>query len=66
MVFVVSPHPQSRNEYLPHTAVAKAHGIPARLPTVELTHHRNHDGVGGPDRKADARHAVNFGDVRAQ
>ena len=65
--FVAVAGLRAGQENLPHAgAVAQAHAVAAGVPAVEIAHHRHPAGIGRPHGAAQARHAVHFGQARAQ
>ena len=66
VVFVDRALAQIGQEQFPRAAVAQPHRMAPRVPAVEIAHHRDHQRVGRPHGKPRARHALGFGEVRAE
>ena len=67
LVFVGLSRLQARHKDFPDTAgVAQAHRMPAPVPDVEITDHRNPSGIRRPDRKTHAVDAVDLGHLGAE
>ena len=65
VVLVSRAFAQLGNKNLPDSAGAPPHGVPARVPVIEIADHRNRLGIRRPDGKAHPAHAVNVHQVRA-
>src|ERR1700730_5293219 len=64
---VASARANARDEQFPDArAVAKAHAVAARVPSVEVAAHRNAACVRGPDRKARAGYPLHRHGIRAE
>src|SRR5690606_12962170 len=67
LVLVDFACPKPGDEQLPDTPTRmQPHGVPATVPAVEITHHRDPTGIGRPDREAAARHATGHPGLRAE
>ena len=56
----------ARNKDLPDAAAAQAHGVPARIPVIEVAHQAHDFGVRSPYGKAHAANTIHGRDMRAE
>src|SRR5690606_8101650 len=64
-ILVGGPCPDVGDKNFPDSAVTAAHGVPARVPIVEITHNEDHFGVRRPDGETHTMNAIYLGEMGA-